>query len=143
MGIIDLDNRDILQINATIIAGALIFLTIYSFPLNVTAVSNRIIGIGLGIGVIAFFSESSYFVLSGKRPDGVSTMKLGFTYLLFGSIFFLITVLWSSVQQIDQTLSNVSRSLTNPSAPTFSHKSVHYILNNTASAPHNITSKIK
>jgi hypothetical protein len=58
MTIAGLENKDILQINATIIAGALIFLTFLSVS-TASEAENRVAGIIVGSGTVLIFSTSS------------------------------------------------------------------------------------
>jgi hypothetical protein len=64
LSIIDLEDKDILQINATIIAGALVFLTVISFS---SPIAIKTGGITLALGIIILFAQSSVYVLSGSR----------------------------------------------------------------------------
>jgi hypothetical protein len=85
---LNLDDKDILQINATIIAGDFIFLTLIAgvFPKGNVATA---LPITISIIIIMIFSLSSYFLLRGQRDPSIDLMKVG-----FGMIFlFAITVL--------------------------------------------------
>jgi hypothetical protein len=92
MTIIDLENKDILQINATIIAGALIFLTFLSFSTSAEA-ENRVLGIIVGSGTILIFSISSLQVISGKKPSAISAMRAAYVLLIAVAIVFVIFTL--------------------------------------------------
>ena len=61
-----LEQKDILQINATIIAGALIFLTVITITGSTTTqIISQIHAMIIALGVIIFFSLSSIFALRG------------------------------------------------------------------------------
>jgi len=86
----DLEHKDILQINATIIAGALVFLTVISFSSTIAIKSG---GIVLALGIIVLFAQSSVFVLSGDRKGGLIAMRRATKYLMYMAILFMIWTL--------------------------------------------------
>lgn len=82
--LIELESYQILQINATIIAGALIFLTFTSqignSPITYTTVAIAIIGV---------LSVSTVYTLTGDKIRGTSWMMMGFIFLIFlGLVLF-------------------------------------------------------
>lgn len=93
MTISDLESKDILQINATIIAGALIFLTFLSFTTSVEA-ENKLLGIIVGSGTILIFSVCSLEVISGKKDHAIRILRAGFVFLMAITIVLAIFALF-------------------------------------------------
>lgn len=85
--ITDLTNRDILQINATIIAGGLIFLTLIGNVMDIRNFTPLSFAIIFLLITIMIFSMSSWVSLKGRNDDAVDLMKLGFILL----IIFILT----------------------------------------------------
>jgi hypothetical protein len=92
MTIAGLENKDILQINATIIAGALIFLTFLSVS-TASEAENRVAGIIVGSGTVLIFSTSSIQVISGKKDSAITIMRADFILLIAVDIIFVIFTL--------------------------------------------------
>lgn len=89
---IELDNYGILEICATVIAGALIFLTL-STPTESTSKDNildLIQVVSFGLGVIMFFSYSAVKVLNGQKDLALKQMRRGFLFLFVMAIVFLV-----------------------------------------------------
>jgi hypothetical protein len=91
MTIAGLENKDILQINATIIAGALIFLTFLS--VSTASEAERVAGIIVGSGTVLIFSTSSIQVISGKKDSAITIMRADFILLIAVDIIFVIFTL--------------------------------------------------
>jgi len=74
-----LEQKDILQINATIIAGALIFLTVITITGSTTTeIISQIHAMIIALGVIIFFSLSSICV--ERKYQLVSRINANSTY---------------------------------------------------------------
>jgi hypothetical protein len=89
--LIDLQTKDILYINATLISGALIFLTLSSFsaPTHEEKIS-RAYSIVYGAGIVFTFSYSSIKVMFGNNDKALFITKFSFIYLVIGAILFAI-----------------------------------------------------
>jgi hypothetical protein len=74
MNLAGLEDKDISQINATIIAGALVFLTISAVITSHMEIV-KLGGLALGLGIVVLFSQSCMFVFSGTREDAIRAMK--------------------------------------------------------------------
>ena len=90
-----LEQKDILQINATIIAGALIFLTVITITGSTTTeIISQIHAMIIALGVIIFFSLSSTFALRGNINWSVELMQIGLIILLVSAvILFIINII--------------------------------------------------
>jgi hypothetical protein len=73
--IVMLEDKDILQSNATVIAGALIFITISYVATSHTAPTG-LVGIALALGIIVNFGLSSFLIIAGKRRDAIFFYKI-------------------------------------------------------------------
>jgi hypothetical protein len=90
MNLAGLEDKNISQINATIIAGALVFLTISAVITSHMEIV-KLGGLALGLGIVVSFSQSYMFVFSGTREDAIRAMKKnGFKYL------FIMTIIESA-----------------------------------------------
>jgi hypothetical protein len=117
----DLENTDILQVNATLIAGALVYVTISSISTSQTGDITKISGIGLALAVIFSFSKSSYHVITGKKDAAVRGMKYGFIVLvitagsqLVGNLVVAIVHYYDSVTKtfsVPQQLNHTNHAL--------------------------------
>ena len=85
----DLENRDILQINASIIAGALIFLTLSSIVSVEQEKITRLASIVYGLIILVIFSISSRYIIVGKKDNGIYWMERGFVGIVFASIVLI------------------------------------------------------
>jgi hypothetical protein len=85
---IDIANKEILQINSAFIAGALVFLTLSSIASTPEERWYRVISIVFGIGIIIFFSVSSLMAIKGNRNRALDIMTFGFYFLLIGGIAY-------------------------------------------------------
>ena len=90
-----LEDKDILQIDASIIAGALIFLTVASVAIETQ--DARIDSVVLGSSIILIFGISAIYVSFGRIERGRVAMKLGFVILVAMMIFQMALTLWSAV----------------------------------------------
>jgi hypothetical protein len=88
--LIDLENNDILVICATVIAGALIFLTIASQSNSLVEVNGIIIVRTLGFGIIIFFSYAALQAISGKKDRALKHIRRGFLFIFFISLFLVV-----------------------------------------------------
>jgi len=100
-----LEQKDILQINATVIAGALIFLTVITITGSTTTeILNQIHVMMVALGVIIFFSFSSIFVLRGNINWSVELMSLGFVVLLVSAVILFIINIGKTMEQAQQII---------------------------------------
>lgn len=89
-----LEDRDLLQFNASIIAGALIFLTISAFVTTPDEQLYRLFSQGYGLIIIFVFIISSWFLVNGKRNLGMRAMFYGLGWTGFAAIvLFVLTIL--------------------------------------------------
>ena len=89
-----LEDRDLLQFNASIIAGALIFLTISAFVTTPDEQLYRLFSQGYGLIIILVFIISSLFLVNGKRNLGMRAMFYGLGWTGFAAIvLFVLTIL--------------------------------------------------
>ena len=101
-----LEQKDILQINATVIVGALIFLTVITITGSTrTEILNQIHAMMVALGVIIFFSFSSIFALRGNINWSVELMSLGFVVLLVSAVILFIINIGKTMEQAQQILS--------------------------------------
>ena len=100
-----LEQKDILQINAIVIAGALIFLTVITITGSTTTeILNQIHAMMVALGVIIFFSFSSIFVLRGNINWSVELMSLGFVVLLVSAVILFIINIGKTMEQAQQII---------------------------------------
>jgi len=100
-----LEQKDVLQINAIIIAGALIFLTVITITGSTTAeIISQIHAMIIALGVIIFFSFSSIFVLRGNINWSVELMSLGFVVLLVSAVILFIINIGKTMEQAQQII---------------------------------------
>ncbi|MFZ0316572.1 MAG: hypothetical protein WAL23_06510 [Nitrososphaeraceae archaeon] len=89
-----LEDRDLLQFNASIIAGALIFLTISAFVTTPDEQLYRLFSQGYGLIIVLVFIISSWFLVNGKRNLGMRAMFYGLGWTGFAAIvLFVLTIL--------------------------------------------------
>jgi len=84
---IDIGNFEILEICATVIAGALIFLTISSSSRYVGDILIVAITTIFGLGIIVFFSYVALKTISGKKDLELKHMRRGFLFIIVMSLF--------------------------------------------------------
>jgi hypothetical protein len=95
-----LEQKDILQINATVIAGALIFLTVITIAGSTTTeIINQIHAMIIALGVIIFFSFSSIFALRGNINWSVELMQIGLIILLVSAMILFIMNIGKTIEQ--------------------------------------------
>ena len=95
-----LEQKDILQINATIIAGALIFLTVITITGSTTTeIISQIHAMIIALGVIIFFSLSSIFALRGNINWSVELMQIGLIVLLVSAVILFIINIGKTIEQ--------------------------------------------
>ena len=100
-----LEQKDILQINATIIAGALIFLTVITITGSTkTEIISQIHAMIIALGVIIFFSLSSIFALRGNINWSVELMQIGLIILLVSAVILFITNIGKAIEQAQQII---------------------------------------
>ena len=100
-----LEQKDVLQINATVIAGALIFLTVITITGSTrTEILNQIHAMMVALGVIIFFSFSSIFALRGNINWSVELMSLGFVVLLVSAVILFIIKIAKTMEQAQQIM---------------------------------------
>ncbi|MGC1929798.1 MAG: hypothetical protein WA667_12540 [Candidatus Nitrosopolaris sp.] len=76
-----MEYKDILQANVTVIAGALVFVTISYVTTSLTALPG-LIGIVLALSVIMNFGFS-FHIIVGRRAEALLSMRIGFILLMF------------------------------------------------------------
>ena len=95
-----LEQKDILQINATVIAGALIFLTVITITGSTTTeIINQIHAMIIALEVIIFFSFSSIFALRGNINWSVELMQIGLIVLLVSAVILFIMNIGKTIEQ--------------------------------------------
>ena len=95
-----LEQKDILQINATVIAGALIFLTVITITgSTTTAIISQIHAMIIALEVIIFFSFSSIFALRGNINWSVELMQIGLIVLLVSAVILFIMNIGKTIEQ--------------------------------------------
>jgi hypothetical protein len=95
-----LEQKDVLQINATVIAGALIFLTVITITGSTTTeIINQIHAMIIALGVIIFFSFSSIFALRGNINWSVELMQIGLIVLLVSAVILFIINIGKTIEQ--------------------------------------------
>ena len=100
-----LEQKDILQINATIIAGALIFLTVITITGSTTTeIISQIHAMIIALGVIIFFSLSSIFALRGNINWSVELMQIGLIILLVSAVILFIINIGKTIDQGEQII---------------------------------------
>ena len=86
-----LEQKDILQINATIIAGTLIFLTIFSITSSkATEILNQNYGISLALVIIFTFGLSSAAALKEMNKKAIDIIVIGFYILIASSLILFV-----------------------------------------------------
>jgi hypothetical protein len=90
---INITDKEILQINSGIIAGALVFLTLSSISPAPTEEERvyRISSILFGVLILVMFSISSARALSEDCNQAKSAMRWGFRSLIGGGTAFVVT----------------------------------------------------
>ena len=100
-----LEQKDILQINATVIAGALIFLTVITITGSTTTeIISHIHAMIIALGVIIFYSFSSIFALRGNINWSVELMQIGLIVLLVSAVILFIINIGKTIEQAQQIM---------------------------------------
>ena len=100
-----LEQKDILQINATIISGALIFLTVITITGSTTTeIISQIHAMIIALGVIIFFSLSSIFALRGNINWSIELMQIGLIILLVSAVTLFIINIGKTIDQAQQII---------------------------------------
>jgi hypothetical protein len=90
----NLEDRDLFLFNASVIAGALIFLTISAFVTRPEEQVYRLVSQAYGLIIIIIFSYSSWFLLRGSRKWGIISIFFGLGWTAAAAAFlFIMTVL--------------------------------------------------
>jgi hypothetical protein len=90
--LIDLQSRDILKINATIIAGAFIFLTFIGFSfetIDKTEIFKIFPQVLFSLLAIIMFSISSLQCIAGKKSQAMNWMYYGYAFIIILAVAFL------------------------------------------------------
>lgn len=95
-----LEDKDILQVDATVIAGALVFLTISTVVGSRAELVTRLGAVALAVGVILLFGLSAVQVASGHKESGMGTMNFAFKYLVSMMLIQMGLVFWSLVKEV-------------------------------------------
>jgi hypothetical protein len=82
----NLEDRDLFQVSATIIAGALIFLTISAIATK----SFGILSVVYGLVIMILFSISSHCIVVGNRDWALRLMKSGFIFIMVAATVLII-----------------------------------------------------
>ena len=100
-----LEQKDILQINATVIAGALIFLTVITITgSTANEIISQIHAMIIALEVIIFFSFSSIFALRGNINWSVELMQIGLIVLLVSAVILFIINIGKTMEQAQQII---------------------------------------
>ncbi|HEX9318319.1 MAG TPA: hypothetical protein VF884_05225 [Nitrososphaeraceae archaeon] len=99
-----LEQKVILQINATIIAGALIFLTVVVISTsNTSQFLDKINALTIGLTTVMIFGLSSIFAIGERKIAATQVMKIGFVMLVLLSANLFIYNIYKTIQQGIQT----------------------------------------
>ena len=100
-----LEQKDILQVNAIIIAGALIFLTLFSITSSkATEILNQNYAISLGLIIIFTFGISSAAALKEKNKKAIDIMIIGFYILIASSLILFVN---NIVRHVIESVENI------------------------------------
>src|SRR6188474_2584322 len=90
-GLIDLELTDILKINAAVIAGALIFLTLVATIDSPDSTQQGIkLSLTISTVIVMAFSISSLIALFNRKRAAINAMKVAFGILfLYGTLLFI------------------------------------------------------
>jgi hypothetical protein len=89
--LIDIENKDILQICVTIIAGALVFITLVSL----TSVGHErdvfpVASVVFGMAIIIIFSLAARVAIAEKKAMALNIINYGFGFLIGIAVFIVI-----------------------------------------------------
>ena len=108
----DIHPKDLLMINATIIGGFLILLTISSF--SPAEFPNRSMFVTIAVFIVIIFSVSCFYYLSDKNQKGMTFSKIGFgsivVFMLFIGLLNMINIIdpniWSEIPGASKIATN-------------------------------------
>ncbi len=96
---LDIDSKSLVTLNATIIGGFLILLTISSF--SPAEFPNRSIFVSIAVIIVIFFSTACFFSLNNKKENAMKFSKIGFISII-AFMMFIGTV--NIINIIDPTI---------------------------------------
>ena len=104
--------KDLLMINATIIGGFLILLTISSF--SPAEFPNRSIFVTIAVFIVIIFSIACFYYMSDKDNKGMELSKVGFAsivvFMLFIGLVNIINIIdpsiWSEIPGASKIATN-------------------------------------
>ncbi len=96
---LDIDSKSLVTLNATIIGGFLILLTISSF--SPAEFPNRSIFVSIAVIIVIFFSAACFFSLNNKKEKAMKLSKIGFISII-AFMMFIGTV--NIINIIDPTI---------------------------------------
>jgi hypothetical protein len=102
-----LEDRDIIQIDATVIAGALVYLTISTASIDRSEIWTGIGAVVTAVGAILLFGLSAVQVASGSKESGMGTVNFAFKFLVGIMLVQMVLILWSLWPQIQIDLTNI------------------------------------
>ena len=85
-----LDDKDILQINATLIVGLFFFIGLSNFLPLTSEDMNRVFAVSVGVFLVTPFAVSALFAVSGHIRIAKWIMGLGFFTILAGLVAMFI-----------------------------------------------------
>ena len=103
---IDLDPKDILQINATIIAGGLIFLTLIVGVLDIENSDPNYLVTGIMMLTMLIFLLSCFSAIRGHKTDAIRLMLFGFIVFIVFIIGIFATKAVIGLVKVTQVLQN-------------------------------------
>jgi hypothetical protein len=80
-----IEAKDLIVVDATIIGGLLILLTISSF--SQAEFPNRSIFASIAVIIVIFFAASSFFILHNRMDDALKMAKIGLISIIMFMVF--------------------------------------------------------
>ncbi len=116
---LDIDSKSLVTLNATIIGGFLILLTISSF--SPAEFPNRSIFVSIAVIIVIFFSLACFFSLNNKMKNAMKFSKIGFisiiAFMMFIGIVNIINIIdptiWSKEPITSKIANNNSTAANN------------------------------
>jgi len=96
---LDIDSKSLVTLNATIIGGFLILLTISSF--SPAEFPNRSIFVSIAVIIVIFFSTACFFSLNNKNENAMKFSKIGFISII---VFMMFIGTVNIINIIDPTI---------------------------------------
>ncbi len=96
---LDIDSKSLVTLNATIIGGFLILLTISSF--SPAEFPNRSIFVSIAVIIVIFFSTACFYSLSNKNENAMKFSKIGFISII---VFMMFIGTVNIINIIDPTI---------------------------------------